>query len=139
MTQLSPGHRSEKLIDTRLRVIQWNIWWRFGARWRERQPLILNVLRHMDADIVTLQEVWGDDSGNQAAEFARELGYASVYAPASSGARALETRYCRAGRSGRMNRYRCRPCRARTAAGTAAQFRRALRVRGVPSASVRHI
>jgi endonuclease/exonuclease/phosphatase family metal-dependent hydrolase len=83
MTQLSPGHRSEKLIDTRLRVIQWNIWWRFGARWRERQPLILNVLRHMDADIVTLQEVWGDDSGNQAAEFARELGYASVYAPAS--------------------------------------------------------
>ncbi|HEY5700489.1 MAG TPA: endonuclease/exonuclease/phosphatase family protein, partial [Gammaproteobacteria bacterium] len=83
MSQVSPGHRSERLIDSRLRVIDWNIWWRFGSRWQERQPLILDVLRHIDADIVTLQEVWGDDSGNQAAEFAAELGYVGVYEPAS--------------------------------------------------------
>lgn len=83
MTEVSPGHRSEKLIDTRLRVLQWNIWWRFGSRWQERQPLILDVLRHIDADIVTLQEVWGEETGDQAAEFASELGYFSVYAPAS--------------------------------------------------------
>ena len=83
MNQVSPGHRSERLIDGRLRLIQWNIWWRFGSRWQERQPLILDVLRHIDADIVTLQEVWGDESGDQAAGLAAELGFFSVYEPAS--------------------------------------------------------
>ncbi|MDX1514653.1 MAG: endonuclease/exonuclease/phosphatase family protein [Gammaproteobacteria bacterium] len=83
MTQTSPGHRSDRLKEGRLRVITWNVWWRFGPRWQERQPLILDVLRHIDADIVTLQEVWGDASEDQAAVFASALGYASVYAPAS--------------------------------------------------------
>ena len=46
------------LIDTRLRVATWNVWWRFGP-WTERQPAIAETLRRIDADVIALQEVWG--------------------------------------------------------------------------------
>ena len=32
------------LIDTRLRVATWNVWWRFGP-WKDRQPAIAETLR----------------------------------------------------------------------------------------------
>jgi aryl carrier-like protein len=27
-----------------IRVMTWNLWWRFGPRWRERQPGILATI-----------------------------------------------------------------------------------------------
>ena len=50
------------LIDTRLRVATWNVWWRFGP-WAERQPAIAETLRRIDADVIALQEVWDVDDG----------------------------------------------------------------------------
>lgn len=67
-----------------MRVVTWNLWWRFGP-WQERQKAILAVLRELRPDVVGLQEVWeqhgeghGEDEergeGNLAGWLARELG-----------------------------------------------------------------
>ena len=50
------------LIDTRLRVATWNVWWRFGP-WEERQPAVAETLRRIDADVIALQEVWNAHDG----------------------------------------------------------------------------
>jgi endonuclease/exonuclease/phosphatase family metal-dependent hydrolase len=72
---------SRELIDTRMRVLTWNLWWRFGP-WEARQAAITSTLRRVDADVVALQEVWAEVGGaNQAAILAGELGYEHVYAP----------------------------------------------------------
>lgn len=42
-----------------IRIATWNLWWRFGP-WEEREPLIIQELQRIDADIVCLQEVWAD-------------------------------------------------------------------------------
>ena len=67
-------------IETRMRVLTWNLWWRFGP-WEERAPAIAATLREVDADIIALQEVWDDGTNNFAAQLADELGYNYVYAP----------------------------------------------------------
>ena len=55
------------------RILTWNVWWQFGP-WRDRQPAILKVLREQEADIVFLQEVWGQEGGlDQADWLAEEL------------------------------------------------------------------
>jgi len=66
------------LIETRLRVLTWNLWWRFGP-WEERQPAIEATIRALDPDVVALQEVWDDGEVNQAAQLAAALGYHHVY------------------------------------------------------------
>jgi endonuclease/exonuclease/phosphatase family metal-dependent hydrolase len=67
------------LIETRLRVATWNLWWRFGP-WEERQPAIAETLERMDADVVGLQEVWGvHDGPGQAETLAEKLGYEHVF------------------------------------------------------------
>lgn len=48
--------------------------WQFGD-WQQRQPAILETLRALDADIVTLQETWP----GQIDELARSLGYDSTW------------------------------------------------------------
>lgn len=67
-------------IETRLRVLTWNIWWQFGP-WQNRAAAILATLKSADADIIALQEVWDDGSRNFARELAADLGYHYVYAP----------------------------------------------------------
>ena len=57
-----------------MRVLTWNLWWKFGP-WAERQPAIAAELRRVDADVVTLQEVWADNNGDQAMELSGRLGY----------------------------------------------------------------
>ncbi len=77
----NPDSTALDLIETRLRVLTWNIWWRFGP-WEARQPAIAATLRHVDADVIALQEVWAEVGGaNQAAILADELGYHHVFAP----------------------------------------------------------
>ncbi len=66
------------LIETRLRVVTWNVWWQFGP-WKERAPAVLSTLEAMDADIIALQEVWSDADTNHAAILAKELGYYHVH------------------------------------------------------------
>ena len=66
----------------RVRVLTWNVWWRFGPAWRERQPALVHSLRSAAPDVVALQECWGTDSTSQAHEFATELGmHAAFVAP----------------------------------------------------------
>jgi endonuclease/exonuclease/phosphatase family metal-dependent hydrolase len=52
---------SATLIDTRLRVVTWNLWWRFGP-WKERERAIAATLAALDPDVVCLQEVWIDET-----------------------------------------------------------------------------
>lgn len=68
------------LVETRLRVLTWNLWWRFGP-WEERFPAIQETIRTLDPDVVALQEVWGDaDGSTSASRLAEALGYEHVYA-----------------------------------------------------------
>jgi endonuclease/exonuclease/phosphatase family metal-dependent hydrolase len=65
-----------------VRAVTWNVWWRFGDEWRERQDRILATLRGLRPDVVGLQESWIADGTSQAAELGRELGMsAAVAAP----------------------------------------------------------
>ncbi len=62
------------LIETRLRVATWNLWWRFGP-WEQRQPGILQTMRDVDADVWCLQEVWETRDGeSQPRTLAEALG-----------------------------------------------------------------
>lgn len=71
---------SNTLIQSNLTVMTWNLWWQFGP-WQERAPAILQILKDTDADIIALQEVWGDGTTNFAAQLAHDLGYHYAYAP----------------------------------------------------------
>ncbi len=66
--------------DERLRVMSWNLWWRFGP-WEERAPAIAATLAAERPDIICLQEVWDDGQRNFAAELAEGLGHAHAFAP----------------------------------------------------------
>lgn len=56
-----------------MRVLTWNLWWRFGS-WDERRKAILAVLREQRPDVVALQEVWANDQENLAGWLSDELG-----------------------------------------------------------------
>jgi len=71
--------KQNDLIETRLRVVTWNIWWRFGP-WEQRQPAIIATLKDLNPDFIALQEVWSDADGDQAQTLAAALGYHHVYA-----------------------------------------------------------
>ncbi len=57
-----------------MRIVTWNLWWQFGP-WRQRQPLIRDELKHINADIACFQEVWAKDGQDQAQLLADDLGY----------------------------------------------------------------
>ncbi|MEU1512047.1 endonuclease/exonuclease/phosphatase family protein [Streptomyces sp. NPDC005811] len=64
-----------------MRVVTWNLWWRFGP-WRERQKAILAVLRDLRPDVVGLQEVWAAADGENLAQWlAADLGLHCAWAP----------------------------------------------------------
>lgn len=66
-----------------LRVMTWNVWWRFGE-WERREPAVVEVLRAEAPDVVCLQEVWAsrdDDEGavvSQADRLGAALGMHAV-------------------------------------------------------------
>ena len=69
-----------ELLDSRLRVLSWNLWWRFGP-WEARFGAIQETIRALDPDVACLQEVWGAADGTSSASvIADELGYEHVYA-----------------------------------------------------------
>lgn len=55
-----------------MRVLTWNVWWRFGP-WEERRTPILAVLREFRPDAVGLQEVWARGGENLAEWLAARL------------------------------------------------------------------
>ena len=77
-----------------MRVLTWNLWWRFGD-WRARRPAILAVLRAERPDVVCLQEVWDSPVEGSSAEIAEHLGLHVVHgaspAPGSFQRRTGET------------------------------------------------
>lgn len=73
-TDSSPTHPAAG----RLRVVTWNLWWRFGP-WQEREASIVATLRDLDPDLVALQEVWDDGAENQAARLGAALGMDHAY------------------------------------------------------------
>jgi endonuclease/exonuclease/phosphatase family metal-dependent hydrolase len=60
-------------VDGTWRVATWNLWWHFGDDVDRRKTAIRSALSALDADVVCLQEVYGDNAGNSDA---RELGAA---------------------------------------------------------------
>jgi endonuclease/exonuclease/phosphatase family metal-dependent hydrolase len=72
------------LIDTRLRVLTWNLWWRFGP-WEARQAAIVSTLRRIDADVIALQETWNDETSSQVRVLADALGYHHAYGTGFAG------------------------------------------------------
>jgi endonuclease/exonuclease/phosphatase family metal-dependent hydrolase len=78
MTLVSPDNAYGPLLDTTMRVMSWNIWFRFGP-WERRQPAIIETLRRADADVVALQEVWAGDDVRQIDLLAAELGMHAAY------------------------------------------------------------
>jgi endonuclease/exonuclease/phosphatase family metal-dependent hydrolase len=73
-------------VETRVRVLTWNLWWRFGP-WESRQKAILAELRQLRADVIGLQEVWAADGENLAEWLAGELGLHWAWAPSPAPAR----------------------------------------------------
>ncbi|MGW2826174.1 endonuclease/exonuclease/phosphatase family protein [Streptomyces sp. NPDC001443] len=66
-----------------MRVVTWNLWWRFGP-WQERQKAILAVLRELRPDVVGLQEVWECGGENLAQWLAADLGMHWAWAPSDA-------------------------------------------------------
>src|SRR3990170_436025 len=57
----------------------WNLWWRFGGNWREREHGIIETLRGADPDLVGVQEAWGTPIGNQPELLGGALGLRSAF------------------------------------------------------------
>ena len=65
-----------------LRVMTWNVWWRFGP-WEQRQAAIIATLKAEHADVICLQEVWASDTGeDQVAMLAAAIGFHHARTPA---------------------------------------------------------
>ncbi len=76
---MSEFSKNVEIIESRLRIMTWNIWWRFGP-WEQREPALLQCIADLNPDIVALQEVWGDDATNFAEKVGDRLGYQHVFA-----------------------------------------------------------
>jgi endonuclease/exonuclease/phosphatase family metal-dependent hydrolase len=66
-----------------MRVMTWNVFWRWGGDWRERAPAILATLRAYGPDVVGLVETWAGEGTSQPARLGEALGMAAVFAPTS--------------------------------------------------------
>jgi endonuclease/exonuclease/phosphatase family metal-dependent hydrolase len=67
------------LIESRIRVVTWNLWWRLGD-WEARADAIAETLVQLHPDLVCLQEVWQEGELNQASLLAKQLGMSHVFA-----------------------------------------------------------
>ncbi len=65
-----------------MRVVSWNLWWRFGP-WERRREAIAATLAEVGPDVCGLQEVWAAPGENLAAELAERLGLYWCWAQAA--------------------------------------------------------
>src|SRR3989442_14066216 len=77
-TTMSPTTPYGALIESRVRLVTWNLWWRLGS-WKDRAAAIAKTLEGLRPDLVCLQEVWQEGAHNQAAELAERLGMSHVF------------------------------------------------------------
>jgi endonuclease/exonuclease/phosphatase family metal-dependent hydrolase len=78
-TAMSPTTPYGALVESRVRVVTWNLWWRLGA-WTARAEAIADTLAALEADVVCLQEVWREGDDDQAGRLARRLGMNHAFA-----------------------------------------------------------
>lgn len=66
-----------------MRIMSWNVWWRFGGDWERRQQAILKRLQAPSPDVIALQEAWAADGISQADVIADALGMHAAFAAPS--------------------------------------------------------
>ena len=76
---VSPTTPYGALVESRVRLVTWNLWWRLGD-WKRRADAIAQMLEELRPDLVCLQEVWREGPRNQAAELAERLGMGHAFA-----------------------------------------------------------
>jgi endonuclease/exonuclease/phosphatase family metal-dependent hydrolase len=65
-----------------VRLVTWNVLWRFEPDWRAREQALLATLERLRPDVLGLQECWGVEGGSQAHVVAERLGmHAAFLAP----------------------------------------------------------
>jgi endonuclease/exonuclease/phosphatase family metal-dependent hydrolase len=65
-----------------MRIVSWNLWWRYGP-WERRREAIAATLARVRPDLCGLQEVWGAFGENLAADLAGRLGMYWCWAEAT--------------------------------------------------------
>jgi len=66
-----------------MRVMVWNVWWRFGDDWRAREKGILATLETYRPDVLGLVESWSGDGTDQPHRLASAFGMHSAWVPAT--------------------------------------------------------
>ena len=56
-----------------MRILTWNLWWRYGP-WQQRGEAIASVVAEVAPDVCGFQEVWSAGAENFAADLAARLG-----------------------------------------------------------------
>jgi endonuclease/exonuclease/phosphatase family metal-dependent hydrolase len=67
-----------------MRILSWNLWWRYGP-WERRREAIAATLAEVGPDLCGLQEVWAAPGENLAAGLAGQLGMHWCWAAAAQG------------------------------------------------------
>ena len=67
-----------------MRIVSWNLWWRYGS-WERRREAIAATLAEIAPDVCGLQEVWAAPGENLAADLAGRLGLHWCWAQAARG------------------------------------------------------
>ena len=57
-----------------VRLVTWNVLWRFEPDWRARERAIMTALEQLGPDVLGLQECWSFDGVSQAHAIADRLG-----------------------------------------------------------------
>jgi endonuclease/exonuclease/phosphatase family metal-dependent hydrolase len=66
-----------------MRVMVWNVWWRFGEDWRRREESIAATIATYRPDVLGLVEAWSGDGTDQAERLAAPGGLHSAWVPAT--------------------------------------------------------
>ena len=64
-----------------MRVMTWNVLWRFAGNWRDRAAGILDTLQVYRPDVLGLTETWAGDGTSQPAQLAAALGMHGAFTP----------------------------------------------------------
>jgi endonuclease/exonuclease/phosphatase family metal-dependent hydrolase len=62
-----------------MRVMTWNVFWRFGGDWREREPGITATVKAYRPDLLGLVETWAGDGTSQPVRIAEQLGMHATF------------------------------------------------------------